>query len=163
MWPFSSSPKCDCGAYPHLTLDRKAILKRIKQSKTLKARLEIVTKDLGLGIALFRCPICGENWQSGREWNLENEEYLFRVPPIMSEEWQREHYQQPAAIMIHSALMADYYSRPFKASTEKCHAEDCEERASALGVFCRKHQVEELQRAGQLPKPPPGRMFGPYR
>ncbi|MBA4147938.1 MAG: hypothetical protein H0X66_07455 [Verrucomicrobia bacterium] len=145
-----------------MTLDRNAISKRIKQSKALKKRLQILNEDVELGISLFRCPLCGEVWQSGREWNFANEEYLFRVPAITAEEWQREHYQQPAAMMIYTAMMADYHLRPFTPSSDKCRAEGCEERASTLGVFCRRHQVEELQRLGQLPKPPSGKLFPPY-
>lgn len=162
MWPFRESKACDCASYPHLTLDRAAISKRIKQSKALKNRLQVLADDGQLGVALFQCPVCGEFWQSGREWNFANQEYLFRVPAISSEEWQHEHYRQPAAMMIYTAMMQDYHSRPFTPSSEKCRVEDCEERASAFSVFCRKHQVEELQCVGKLPKPPPGRMFSPY-
>lgn len=162
MWPFTKGSMCDCQKFPHLTLDRKAISRRIRDSKALKKRLKILVDDSQLGIALFRCPICGETWQSGREWNFANEEYLFRVPAITVEEWEREHYRQPAAMMIFSAMMQDYYSKPFAPSSEKCRAEGCDERASVFGMLCRAHQVEELQRIGNLPKPPPGRMFPPY-
>jgi hypothetical protein len=162
MWPFSDSKRCDCASYPHLTLDRKAISTRIKQSKSLKKRLQPAAEDSQLGITLLRCPVCGEMWQSGREWNFANEEYLFRVPSITPDEWQHEHYRQPAAMMIYTAMMTDYYSRPFTASPDKCRADGCEERASVIGVFCRRHQVEELQRLEKLPKPPSGRLFPPY-
>jgi len=163
MWPFSDSTKCDCASHSHLTLDRKAISTRIRLSKALKKRLRVVAEDSALGVALFSCPICGENWQSGREWNFANEEYLFRVPPITPEEWKREHYRQPAAMMIYSAVMSDYHSRTkFSPSQDKCRTEGCEERASTIGVFCRRHQIKELQAIGKLPKTPSGRLFPPY-
>ena len=162
MWPFAKSNACDCASYPHLTLDRAAISKRIKQSKALMKRLHVLAEDAPLGIALFRCPECGELWQSGREWNFANAEYLFRVPSITVEEWQYEHYRQPATMMIYTAMMADYHSRPFTPSSEMCIVEGCAEHASAFSVLCRKHQVEELQRIGKFPKPPPGKMFPPY-
>ena len=162
MWPFSKS-KCDCANYPHLTLDRKAISTRIKQSKSLKMRLQVVADDAPLAIALYRCPACGETWQSGREWNFANEEYLFRVPAASAEDWQREHYRQPAAMMIYSAMMKQHYERVrFSPSTDKCAAEGCGELASKVGMFCQRHQIESLQKSGLLPSPPKGKLFPPY-
>ena len=163
MWPFSDPKKCDCASYPDLTLDRKAISTRIKQSKALKKRLQVITEDADIGVALFRCPACGQTWQSGREWNFANQEYLFRVPSITAEEWQNEHYRQPAAMMIYSAVMEQYFERSkFTPSSEKCRAEGCDERASSMGVFCQRHQIESLRKNGRLPNPPKGRLFPPY-
>jgi hypothetical protein len=154
---------CDCQNYPPLPLDRKSISKRIKESTALKQRVEIVAEDKQLGIALFRCPVCGEMWQSGREWNFANAEYLFRVPAINNEEWQQEHYRQPAAMMIYSASMETLYTRAkFTPSAEKCRIEECGEQALSLGVLCEKHHIESLQKNGLLAKPPPGRLFPPY-
>ncbi len=162
MWPFHDS-KCDCASFPHLTLDRKAISTRIKQSKSLRKQLQVVATDQDRGFSLFRCASCAEFWQSGREWNFANEEYLFRVPAITAEEWQQEHYQQPAAMMIYSAMMDQYYARSkFTPSADKCAYEGCDERASSIGMLCQRHQVESLQKSSVLPSPPKGRLFPPY-
>ena len=154
---------CDCQNFPPIPLDRKSISKRIKESKALKKRLQVVAEDKQLAIALFRCPTCEEMWQSGREWNFANEEYLFRVPPITEEEWHREHFRQPAAMMIYSASMEILYSRAkFTPSAEKCRTEGCSDYALTIGVLCEKDHIGSLQQNGMLAKPPPGRMFSPY-
>jgi len=154
---------CDCQKFPPISFDRKSISTRIKESKALKKRLRVVAEDKQLSIALFDCPVCGEMWQSGREWNFANEEYLFRVPLISSEEWNREHYRQPAAMAMYSAVMSQHFERAiFTPSTQKCRKDGCDEWSSSVGVFCQRHQVESLQERGQLPKPPAGRLFPPY-
>ena len=154
---------CNCQSYPPLPLDRKAILKRIKESSALKKRLEVVAEDQQLSIALFQCPVCGEMWQSGREWNLANAEYLFRVPKITAADWHEEHFQQPAAMMIYTASMAAFYARaPMTASLEICRVEGCQERALTVGPLCERHHIESLQNNRLLSKPPRGRLFSPY-
>ena len=166
MWPFRQSSKshCGCAQYSHLTLDRKAISLRIKQSVALMKRLEKVAEDSQLGISLFRCPLCGEMWQSGREWNFGNEEYLYRVPCITQEEWLHEHYVQPGALMMYSSLMQEYYERvKHIPSSDKCQVEGCSDHASTMSVFCRRHQIESLQKSGRLPSLPTGRLFPPYQ
>ena len=158
------SPKsCDCGSFPPIPFERKAISKRIKVSHTLRKRLQLIAEDSQLAIGLYRCPICGEHWQSGREWHFANEEYLFRVPPITADEWHREHYRQPAAMMVYDTCMRDYVGRSrFVPSAEKCRAEGCQKASSSIGIFCQEHQIQELQNSGRLPKPPSGRLFPPY-
>lgn len=154
---------CDCQSFPPLPLDRKSISKRIKDSKALKKRLLVVAKDEQLQIALYRCPTCGELWQSGREWNFGNDEYHFRVPAITEEEWQREHYRQPAAMMIYSALMESFYARgPMTVSAESCRIDGCTDRALSIGVLCERHHIQSLQKNNLLPKLPAGRIFPPY-
>jgi hypothetical protein len=116
-----------------------------------------------LRLHLFRCPECGQFWQSGHEWNFGDREYLFQVPTVDVEDWRREAFQQPAAMMIYSAVMRDFVSRAtFDETESECRAEGCPERAIRLSVFCRKHHIRELQRLGRLPKDPVGRMFAPY-
>lgn len=154
---------CDCPNFHPIPLERKAITKRIKESKALKKRLQVVAEDKELAIALYRCPVCDEMWQSGREWHFANEEYLFRVPAISAEEWLREHYQQPAAMFVFDASMRSYLERSkFVPSAEKCRVDGCGKRASSLGVFCQEHQIQALQKQGRLAKPPSGRLFPPY-
>jgi len=112
---------------------------------------------------LFRCPDCGQLWQSGHEWNFADKEYLFQVPPIDVAEWERQPYQQPAAMMIYSAAMRDLFVRAkFEAGDSPCRVEGCQQRALRLSVFCRDHHIESFQQRGRLPKKPVGRLFPPY-
>lgn len=162
MWPFSKS-QCECDRYPHLELDRKSISRRIRESPKVKRRLVLVADDSAEAIGLYRCPVCGQFWQSGREWNFGHDEYYFRVPALTAAEWREEHYRQPGAMMIYSAVMTQYVERSkFTPSANRCRKEGCEAFSSVNGVFCRRHQIEALQEIGQLPKPPVGRLFPPY-
>lgn len=154
---------CDCAEYPPIELDRKSINRRIKQSKAIRKRLTQIAENTSLRLYLFRCPECGQYWQSGHEWNFAAQEYLFHVPPIEIADWQSEPYKQPAAMMIYSARMSDFCARtPFEPSDSPCRAEGCPEKAIRFSVFCRDHHIESLQRRQQLPKAPVGRMFPPY-
>jgi len=102
-------------------------------------------------------------WQSGHEWNFADAEYLFQVPVTDVTEWKHEAFAQPAAMMIYSAVMHDYFARAScETGDSKCRAADCAQPALRLSVFCRDHHVEELQRLGKLPKKPVGKLFPPY-
>ena len=154
---------CDCSQYEPIELDRKSITRRIKQSSAIRKCLTQIAEHRPLGLFLFRCPECGQLWQSGHEWNLGDREYLFHVPAIEVAEWQREPYQQPAAMMIYSAVMRDFCSRAsFETSEASCQVEGCSRRAIRLSVFCGDHHIESLERNGRLPKRPVGRLFPPY-
>lgn len=154
---------CDCTDYPPVELDRQSILHRMKQSPKIRKLLTQIAEHPDLRLYLFRCPECGQLWQSGHEWNFADQEYLFQVPPIEVADWQREPYQQPAAMMIHSAAILDFSTRTtFVSGDLPCRAEGCTHRALRLSVFCREHQIVSLQKRGQLPKPPIGRLFPPY-
>lgn len=154
---------CDCAQYQPIELDRQSITRRIKQSPSIRKRLTQIAEYSDLRLYLFRCPDCGQIWQSGHEWNFADREYLFHVPPIDVEEWQREPYHQPAAMMIYSAVMQNFFARgKFETCDSTCRANGCTQRALQLSVFCRDHQIESLQRQGRLPKKPVGRLFPPY-
>jgi hypothetical protein len=154
---------CECHSYPPIPFERPAVTKRIKESKRIKSSLVILAEDKTRGIALFRCPTCGEHWQSGREWNFANEEYLFRVPAILPEEWEQEHYREPAAMLIYSAVLHDYHSRTrFVESADLCRHPGCTGKALTAGVFCKQHHIESMIRNKMLPAPPTGRLFPPY-
>lgn len=154
---------CDCSDYPPIELDRRSINRRIKQSPKIRKRLSLVAENPELRLYLFRCPVCNQLWQSGWEWNFKAQEYLFQVPPIEVEDWQREPYQQPAAMLIYSASMQNFFDRwkPEPGDTP-CRADGCTSRAARLSVFCREHHIEMLQRDEQLPHKPTGRIFPPY-
>jgi hypothetical protein len=154
---------CDCTHYQSIELDRQSITRRIKESSAIRKRLTQVAENTDLRLYLFRCPECGQFWQSGHEWNFADREYLFRVPSIEVADWQHEPYQQPAAMMIYSAVMRNFFARAkFETGDSPCRAEGCTERALRLSVFCCDHHIQSLQQRGQLPKKPVGRLFPPY-
>jgi hypothetical protein len=154
---------CDCAKYQPISLDRKSINRRIKESPAIRKKLSPVADNDTLRICLFRCPECGQLWQSGHEWNFGDREYVFRVPPIDVSEWQREPYAQPAAMMIHSASMHMFFTRnKFEQGDAPCRTEGCNKRAVRLSVFCLDHHVSALQRQGMLARKPIGRLFPPY-
>jgi hypothetical protein len=154
---------CDCTNYPPIELDRQSISRRIKQSPQIRKRLTQIAEHPELRLFLFRCPECGQLWQSGHEWNFADREYLFHVPPVEVADWQREPYQQPAAMMIYSAVMRDFCARAtFESGESQCRAAGCTQRALRFSVFCREHHIDSLQQRGQLPKKPVGRLFPPY-
>ncbi|MDD5261888.1 MAG: hypothetical protein PHD76_08585 [Methylacidiphilales bacterium] len=154
---------CDCAQFQPIELDRQSITRRIKQSPAIRKRLTQIAENTELRIYLFRCPDCGQLWQSGHEWNFADQEYLFQVPPIEVAEWEREPYQQPAAMMIYSAVMRDLFARSkFEVGDSPCRIEGCQQRALRLSVFCRDHHIESIQQRGRLPKKPVGRLFPPY-
>jgi hypothetical protein len=144
-------------------LDPQSITRRIKQSAHIRNRLAQIAEHPELRLHLFRCSECGQFWQSSHEWNFEDQEYLFQVPPIEVADWQREPYRQPAAMMIYSAVMEDLFARAkFEAGDSPCRVEGCDKRALRLSVFCRKHHIDSMQQRGRLPKEPIGRLFPPY-
>jgi len=154
---------CDCSTYSPIELDRASIKKRIKASKSIKARLETLGTNNEARVTLFRCPHCGQFWQSGHEWNFADAEYLFQVPTIEVAEWLREPYAQPAAMMIYSAVMRDHHARaPYEPTDSPCRAPGCSERATRFSVFCQRHHIADLQRLRRLPQEPVGRLFPPY-
>ena len=154
---------CDCSHFQPIELDRKSINRRIKESRAIRKRLTQIAEHTGLRLYLFCCPECGQLWQSGHEWNFADQEYLFQVPPIEIPDWQREPYQQPAAMMIYSAVMEDFFARcKFEPGDSPCRTEGCTNHAIRFSVFCRNHHIESLQQGDRLPKKPVGRMFPPY-
>ncbi len=64
--PLRAMP-CDCTHYPPIELDRQNISRRIKQSPQIRKRLTQIAEHSELRLFLFRCPECGQLWQSGHE------------------------------------------------------------------------------------------------
>jgi hypothetical protein len=154
---------CECTLYRPIELDRQSVNRRIKQSPGIRNRLTPVAENTKLRLELFRCSNCGQLWQSGHEWNFADQEYLFQVPEIGIQEWETEPYQQPAAMLIYSAVMRDFFARSkFEVGTSPCRIKDCDQSALQLSVFCRDHHIESMQQQGRLPKAPAGRIFPPY-
>ncbi len=154
---------CDCAQYQPIELDRQSITRRIKQSPAIRKQLTQIAELAELRLYLLRCAECGQLWQSGHEWNFADQEYLFHVPPIEVADWLSDPYQQPAAMMIYSAAMRDFFAgATLEPGGSACRVEDCKQRAVRFSVFCRDHHIESLQRSKRLPKKPVGRMFPPY-
>jgi len=154
---------CECSKYEPLELYRKAISKRIRQTKTLKRKLETIAEHGEGEHRLLKCSSCGQFWQSSHAWNWGNNEYLFQVPLIQIDEWLTEPYMQPDELLIYSAVMQRYMDNNTFVETErKCRVEACVDRAVELTVFCREHHITSLQNAGALSKEPKGRLFPPY-
>jgi hypothetical protein len=154
---------CDCSQFQPIELDRTSITKRIKQSPTLRKRFTAISENAELRLTLFRCPHCAQLWQSGHEWNFADQEYLFQVPPIEIEEWQRESYRQPAAMMIYSVSMQTFLPNCVSdPSGPKCRVEGCPKLVVKHSVFCPEHHIESFERVGRIPKRPVGRLFPPY-
>jgi hypothetical protein len=154
---------CNCAEYGPIELDRKSITRRIRQSRAIRKRLALVADHEGLGVSLLRCADCGQFWQSGHEWNFADREYLFHVPMVEVEDWQREPYRQPASMMIYSAVMSDFIERSaFEDSDSPCRSEACAKQAVSGSVYCLEHHIRSLRELGMLPQPPVGRIFPPY-
>lgn len=152
---------CECNQYQHLELIRKAISKRIRETKSLKKKLDLLAENGEH--KLWRCRACNQLWQSSRAWNWGAEEYLFKVPEISVDEWLNKPFIQPDEMLIHTSVMKDYMDgQTFVEKPEKCRTEGCIKRAIELSVFCLEHHVESLQNAGRLPQTPQGRLFPPY-
>ena len=154
---------CDCEQFLPIELDRASITRRIKQSSSIREHLAQIAENKDLRIYLFRCPDCGQLWQSGHEWNFADKEYLFQVPSIEVAEWEREPYQQPAAMMIYAAVMRAFFARSkFQTGDSLCRVEGCRQHALRLSAFCLDHHIESIQQIQRLPKKPVGRLFPPY-
>lgn len=159
----TEAPECSCASFGPIELNRASITRRIRESKSIRQHLELLATDSELRIYLFRCPTCGQLWQSGHEWNFGDQEYLFQVPPIANSDWLSEPYAQPAAMMIATAVMKRFFAQnKFEPSDHSCRTPDCLEKAIRMSVHCRRHHIEALRRAKLLPQVPIGRIFPPY-
>ncbi|MGI4884625.1 MAG: hypothetical protein ACRYFR_06660 [Janthinobacterium lividum] len=154
---------CTCSQYPPLDLSRASINKRIRDTKAILKPLVLLAVSGASKLKLFQCPQCAQHWQTGWEWGLGGTEYAFQVPPIAVKEWQEEPCGQPAAWMIYTASMQDYYAKnTFEPSDKPCRVAQCPNQAIKLSGVCEHHHIEQLQQFGMLPKRPVGRLFPPY-
>jgi hypothetical protein len=153
---------CDCRNYADLELTRSAVSRRIRETKRLENRLELV-HDSEAEHRLYRCPVCTQLWQCNRAWNWENNAYLFRVPSISLVEWLAEPFQAPDEMLIYSAVMSDFFEKnDFSDGDRPCQSPNCPRLAARRVAHCVQHHVESLQKLGNLPKEPTGRLFPPY-
>jgi hypothetical protein len=156
-------PTCDCAQYSPLELLRDAVDDRIRASKSLRKRLEMIAEDSSGEHRLYECPDCATVWQRSLAWNWGNKEYLFVVPAISLPDWQELPYVQPDELLIFAAVLGQFFEQQkFEASGSVCRADGCGRPAVKMSVFCLHHHVVSLQSARMLPRDPVGRWFSPY-
>ena len=157
-----SSDSCLCSNYQPVELLREHISKRIRESKKIKKNLALISK-YNVGHELYQCNFCQQYWQHSIAWNWNGKSYFFKVPEIAILEWKAEAYVSPADLLIHSAMMSDYFKdNMFVESSKNCRKESCNQNALSNDVLCRSHFIESLQNFGMLPPEPKGRIFKPY-
>tara|TARA_R110002049_G_scaffold80951_5_gene205866 strand:+ start:923 stop:1417 length:495 start_codon:yes stop_codon:yes gene_type:complete len=153
---------CTCKEYSDLELSRDVISKRIKESKKIKKHLEIKSKS-DKGHHLYQCEFCNQLWQLSSAWNWGGKDYLFKIPKINIEKWNENPFVSPADMTIFTASMNLYFERHKLIESENiCRRENCERKAILKDVLCKKHFIENLQKIGNLPKYPEGKIFEPY-
>lgn len=154
---------CNCSSFVDLELDRKQVTARIRASRALKKDLTLLFEERENEHSLFRCSVCGQHWQGSRAWVSGNEFYLFKVPPIGVEEWRKQPYVQPDALLDFAAAMNLFLSRAkFEPTSRSCGAEGCTKMAVSGVGRCLQHHIESLQKVRSLPELPAGRWFSPY-
>lgn len=154
---------CECSKFGPIDLCREEISTRIKETLELANGFESIARHNGGEHKLLKCRTCGQYWQISRAWNWGNDEYLFKVPGIQTEEWLFEPYVQPDELLMYNSMMHDYIKKNnFVKKETECQAEGCRNRAVQFSVFCVEDQIKSLQNAGVLPKTVQGRWFAPY-
>ena len=154
---------CSCSEFEDLEFLRNVIAKRIKETRALKKTLELLATHPGKEHKLYRCKVCGQLWQGSHAWNWGNDEYLFKVPPIDTNEWLSEVFVQPDELLIFTAVVGDFLkSNSFEEKDSLCSVSGCKRKAVASSVNCLPHHLESLQRARTMPSNPSGRWFKPY-
>jgi hypothetical protein len=158
------STGCECWHFDHMELYRHNIDSRIKATKRIKRDLKSLAESPDKMHKLFKCEVCGQFWQGSYAWNWGNKEYIYKVPTISVKDWLEEAYIQPDQLLIYNAVMSNWYeSNSFEESEQPCRHDGCPNKAVKGLVQCLEHHIEDLQRAGALPKPPQGRWFPPYQ
>lgn len=154
---------CRCSEFEPIELGLQAVFKRIRESRGLSVFLRLVARDEENRRELWRCPACGEAWQSGRVWSYGGQ-HLFRVPPLAVEDWRREPYIDPAEMVNFASWLQTFVQnlKPQDQSHKLCATLGCSGAALSLSLFCPCHHIAMLQRAGVLSSPPSGRLFAPY-
>lgn len=153
---------CCCKNYGPLELTREQITNRIKENNKIASALEKISTS-EKGDNLYKCKVCGQFWQKSLAWNWGGKSYLFKVPAISIEDWQTEPYMSPADMLIYTAGMSDYFAKnKFTESNDKCRVENCTNQSVTNDVVCLTHLIENLQKFGNLPKKPSGKIFEPY-
>ncbi len=154
---------CGCTKFGPIELYRDEVSTRIKETTELTQEFETIARHNGGEHKLLKCSMCDQYWQISRAWNWGNDEYLFKVPRIQSDEWLKEPYVQPDELLIYNSMMQDYIQKNnFVEKETECQADGCRNRAVRFSIFCVEDHIKSLQNAGVLPKTVQGRWFAPY-
>ena len=154
---------CCCAQNEHIEFLRKAVRKRINESRALKKSLAIVAKHAGGEHKFYRGGSCGQFWQGSRAWNWGNDEYLFRVPAVEVSHWLEEVFVQPDELLIFTEVLSDFLRQNNFATREaECSVSGCNRPSVSGTSTCLRHHLQALQAQHQLPANPNGRWFEPY-
>jgi len=151
---------CNCNSFGDIPFVRKEVSKRIKETKGLRVKLEVVILGDDEEHVLFKCPSCNQFWQLARAWVSGNEPYLFRVPSITKGEWIRERYQDPDELLDYVVNIKEFDNLPSGDSV--CKVNGCEKQTVKGLRVCHKHHVFNMQSAKACLSYPVGRKFPPY-
>ncbi len=155
---------CKCEHYPAPLLLRRAITQRIRQTRTIRPTLTVLSSQADELLTLLQCPACASFWQESLAWSWGGKRYVYRVPPISEEEWLVEPYVQPHELLVYGASMANYLEmNEFVESSRQCRFEQCHDNAIDGLVLCLHHHLASLRKLGLLPQLPVGRPFAPYQ
>ncbi len=154
---------CRCSEFEPPKLSRGGIVDRIREGKLLKKTLHLVARDTQEQDGLWKCPICGQLWQSSCKGDYRKRECFFQVPPVELEEWRREPFADPAALFNFVHAMRSFVEASRGAETERaCGSAGCARHALSGCKFCLIHHMEMLRKA-KLPFAPRGRLLEPYQ
>ncbi len=156
---------CKCPEFADLNIDdRQNISTRAKLSRQIKASLTHVTTHADKEHKLFKCPKCGQLWQSSNAWNWGSKEYFFRVPKISTKNWLVKAFVDPDEILLFYGIFFRFLTalKPDETRDGKCNIPTCNSPPLKLSNQCLKHHVQSLQKIKMLPQKPKGRWFAPY-
>ena len=154
---------CNCNQFPAPALSRRGIAQRIRQTRTIKPTLTMLSRNDAEVLTLLQCPSCESFWQESLAWNWGGKQYVYRVPLISEVEWLAEPYVQPHEMLIYSATMSDHLeTNEFVESSRRCRFEECHDNAIDGLVLCLHHHLASLRKVELLPELPVGRLFAPY-
>jgi hypothetical protein len=155
---------CRCETYGNIELWRSEVDSRIMETPTLRNALRLLVTSRDKKNDLYKCDVCGQQWQGSRAWNWDNWEdptYLFKVPTISIEEWREEPYVQPHELLTFSASIERVLGNVAEKS-EVCSIDGCKAKAIVGTVNCLPHHIQSLQKVRLLQQDPKGRWFPPY-
>ncbi|MBS1797921.1 MAG: hypothetical protein JSS81_29140 [Acidobacteria bacterium] len=146
--------ECDCHSYEDIELYRESIDKRIRKTGHIKTHLEQLAVFPDRSCTLWKCPVCGQLWQSSHAWKWGEREYFYKVPAITVAEWLDDHFVKPDELLNYGSLLAHI---SFVEIDQKCRK--CGRNAIEYSVFCKKHHLESMQKTHAFPEFPKGRIF----
>ncbi|RCU51624.1 hypothetical protein DU002_03905 [Corallincola holothuriorum] len=153
---------CECAKYDHITMDRAAISKRVRETKKLRTWLKPLARSNDKEHELFVCEACSQYWQSSRAWNWGNDVYCFKVPQTTVDEWLLLRFVSPDELMVYGYAVSDFLNSGIELGDVECNETDCTSKAIGGLKKCVNHHLANLQQVGSFPSEPEGRWFFPY-